>query len=210
VLTPTEADTPVRQDPSAEEDPPAEEDTLQEDGILPAEWESTYQGFADDRKLRLKSGRAVEDVFHDNCSGLLLGSSFSMLARGLIIALDNNTMRSWFKPSEWEEINALVPQLPSADESFVKSLTRFNSVWPNTYLTTIPCHLSANNAKVKTVEGLRNVLDTTSYRPQGTSYDQELHFDAAWADTVIRSLYKPLFWELAIRSEKILQTNGSF
>jgi hypothetical protein len=132
--------------------------------------EDTYAGFEDARKWHLKSGRAVEDVLFENYLSLSQDkSTISLLLRGWIIDLDGPTMKSWFTASEWAEIAATVPPLPSPSEHFGRSLIRFNSV--------------------KTIEDLRNVLDTTSYRPPGTSYDRELHFDSAWADNVIRSLY---------------------
>lgn len=130
--------------------------------------DDVYHGFEEDQMWKLENGTAVENVLHGNYHKLPQDKpTISLLLRGWIIDLDNPTMESWFTTSEWNEIKASFPSLPSPSEYFGRSLMRFHSV--------------------KTVEDLRNVLETTSYRPDGIPYDRELHFDSHWADYVIRS-----------------------
>ncbi|KAI5814154.1 hypothetical protein BZA77DRAFT_319719 [Pyronema omphalodes] len=140
----------------------------EEEGTVAFGVDDVYHGFEKDRVWKLEDGTIVEDVLYKNNPKLPQDkSTVSLLRRGWIIDLDNSTMESWFTTSEWNEIKAAVPPLPSPSEHFGRSLMRFHSV--------------------KTVEDLRNVLETTSYRPEGIPYNRELHFDSAWADNVIRS-----------------------
>ncbi|CAG8561857.1 38226_t:CDS:10 [Gigaspora margarita] len=70
-----------------------------------------------------------------------------------------------FTIEEWKEIQCASKKLPEVDETFVKSMMRF--------------------VDVKTTYELRQVLITTSFVNED-SYSREVHFNAEWAEIVIR------------------------
>lgn len=81
-------------------------------------------------------------------------------------------MKAWFEVDDWEEILKSVPELPSVEDTLLQSLKRFGGV--------------------SSVDRLREVLETVPYRTTGSGtgvdvkYDPNKHFDAEWADSVIR------------------------
>jgi hypothetical protein len=119
------------------------------------------------------------------------------MAHNWIIDLQDESMKCLFNPEEWEEITQCVPKLPTPDVEFARYLSRFHDVW----LRIQDAFPAADNAKVRTTAKLREVLENTSYRPPGKTYNRDEHFDLEWADAVLRGLYVIL--EPAMSSREI-------
>lgn len=67
---------------------------------------------------------------------------------------------------EWNEIRRTVRELPEVDRTFVESMIRFSNV--------------------KATSELRQVLKTTSFLNEDEPYNRDKHYDAEWAELVMR------------------------
>lgn len=67
-------------------------------------------------------------------------------------------MHSWFNDNDWKEILDLVPPLPIVDRDLVISLERFDVI--------------------PTMEHLRDMISTTLFLPEGTTFVHTVHFKA--------------------------------
>lgn len=123
----------------------------------------------EDHKWILRTATCVEDVLLKHAEGRTAKDSMvTALASAYVLDTSNKEMRGWFTRREWEEILQQVPALPPVDTVLVDSLVRFD--------------------RVRTVERLREVISTTSFLPPDTNYDRAIHFNAEWAEMVIRSV----------------------
>lgn len=127
---------------------------------------AAHERFDQRLKWKLNTGRFVEDVLLDHTDDN--NTAENRMAQAFVVDVTSPVMRRWFKTAEWSEICASVPPLPPNDPVLVDSLIRFDGV--------------------HTLAALRDVLETTSYRVPGTCYDRATHFNAEWADLVLRNI----------------------
>ncbi|CAG8747783.1 12231_t:CDS:2, partial [Acaulospora colombiana] len=110
----------------------------------------------------LASGKCVEDTLFEYCRRQPVES----LLHSWIIDLDDQEANSLFTNEEWNEIQCAVKILPEVDHTFANSMMRFSDV--------------------KTASDLRRVLKTTSFLNEDEPYDRVKHYDAEWAEIVMR------------------------
>ncbi|KAA8900878.1 hypothetical protein FN846DRAFT_891972 [Sphaerosporella brunnea] len=134
-------------------------------------FDRSFNSFDPSQKWRLASGRVVEDVLNDHYLEVR-SDHVGHLVRDWVIDLENMTMKRWFTVEEWQEIMDAVPTLPPPTREFAQSLTRFHGV--------------------KTAEALRKVVMSTSFLPEGVSFNREAHFDLEWAHLVVHELLNSL------------------
>lgn len=128
---------------------------------------ATYNSQTPSSRWHLKSSsRAVETVIYESCLGMDAFTFLASLAPSFILDVSDTTTLKWFTEPELAEIMGVVPNMPTADIKMVKSLTRF---FP-----------------AKTTVDLREVLTKTSFLDEGEVYNRDKHFDACWADLVVR------------------------
>lgn len=141
---------------------------------------ATYNSQTPSHRWHLTSSRTVETVLYESCLGMDAPTFLTSLAPSFILDVSDTTMmQGLFTGPEREEIMSAVPDMPTADIKMVKSLVRF---FP-----------------AKTTADVREVLAKTSFLDEGEVYDREKHFDACWADLVVRLMYVPLtqrYWWL--------------
>ncbi|RUP47013.1 hypothetical protein BC936DRAFT_146227 [Jimgerdemannia flammicorona] len=158
------------EDEDSEEDDVGESSTSESDNSSETEasFVKTYKDMDPARKWVLSSGTVVEDVIFRKYKNM----SVELLAHSWVIDLNNHEVASLFSPADWKEISSQTLSLPQFDVLTAKSVSRF--------------------AKVTMTSGLREVLETTSYRSKDELYDREKHYDAEWVDLVMRRML-PLF-----------------
>lgn len=128
---------------------------------------TTYNSQTPSGRWHLKSSsRTVETVIYESCLGMDAPTFLASLAPSFILDVSDTTTLKWFTEPELAEIMGVVPNMPTADIKMVKSLTRF---FP-----------------AKTTVDLREVLTKTSFLDEGEAYNRDKHFDACWADLVVR------------------------
>lgn len=132
-------------------------------------FDRSFNSFDPSQKWRLASGRVVEDVLNDHYLEVR-SDHVGHLVRDWVIDLENMTMKRWFTVEEWQEIMDAVPTLPPPTREFAQSLTRFHGV--------------------KTAEALRKVVMSTSFLPEGVSFNREAHFDLEWAHLVVHEFLR--------------------
>ncbi|CAG8664242.1 10929_t:CDS:2, partial [Racocetra fulgida] len=145
--------------------PPLSEDQNPPPPLIPSQLKDFHKYFTDMSKAHkwvLTSGKCIEDTLFEHCKELLNES----LLHSWIIDLDDREAEELFTIEEWKEIQRETRKFPEVDETFVESMMRF--------------------ADVETESELRKVLETTSFRNEDEPYVQEDHFDAEWAETVMR------------------------
>lgn len=131
---------------------------------------ATYNSQTPSHRWHLASSRTVETVLYESCLGMIAPVFLASLAPSFILDVSDTTMmHALFSGEEREEIMSVVPDMPTADSKMVKSLVRF--------------------FQLKTTADVRRVLATTSFLGEGEIYDREKHFDACWADLVVRLMY---------------------
>ncbi|CAG8689651.1 7436_t:CDS:10, partial [Cetraspora pellucida] len=133
--------------------------------LIPSQLKDFHKYFTDMSKAHkwvLTSGKCIEDTLFEHCKELPNES----LLHSWIIDLDDREAEELFTIEEWKEIQRETRKFPEVDETFVESMMRF--------------------ADVETESELRKVLETTSFRNEDEPYVQEDHFDAEWAETVMR------------------------
>ncbi|GBB93852.1 hypothetical protein RclHR1_02240024 [Rhizophagus clarus] len=113
-------------------------------------------------KWVLSFGRCVEDTLFEHCERLPVES----LLHSWVIDLDDREAESLFTTEEWNEIQRAVKKLPETDRTFAGSMMRFSDV--------------------NTTSDLRRVLKTTSFLNEDEPYDRLKHYDAEWAEIVMR------------------------
>ncbi|RUS27503.1 hypothetical protein BC938DRAFT_483149 [Jimgerdemannia flammicorona] len=153
-----------------EEDDVGESSTSEGDDSFKANtsFVKTYKDMDPTRKWVLSSGMIVEDVIFRKYKNM----SMESLTHSWVIDLDNHEVTSLFSPADWKEISSQTLSLPQLDILMAKSVSRF--------------------ARVMTTSGLREILETTSYRSKDEPYDHEKHYDAEWVDLAMRRML-PLF-----------------
>lgn len=133
----------------------------------------TYSSQTPSHRWRLASSRTVETVLYESCLSMDAPTYLNSLAPSFILDVSDITMmKRLFTPLEREEIMSAVPDIPTADIRMVKSLVRFFTA--------------------KTTADVREVLAKRPFLDEGEIYDREKHFDACWADLVVRLMYVPI------------------
>ncbi|GET00917.1 hypothetical protein GLOIN_2v1552276 [Rhizophagus clarus] len=110
----------------------------------------------------LSNGKCVEDTIYEHCKQLPVETYL----HSWIIDLDDQEVEMLFSVEEWNEIRHTVRELPEVDRTFAESMIRFSNV--------------------KATSELRQVLKTTSFLNEGEPYNREKHYDAEWAELVMR------------------------
>ncbi|CAG8502776.1 32845_t:CDS:10 [Gigaspora margarita] len=131
--------------------------------LIPSQLKDFHECFANMSKAHkwfLASGKCVENTIFEHCKELTNES----LLHSWIIDLDDQEAKELFTTEEWNEIRHEV-QLPKVNETFVKSMMRFSNI--------------------KTTRELREVL-AISFLKKDDPYSREDHFDAEWAEIVMR------------------------
>lgn len=128
---------------------------------------------AQSKRWRLASGQYVESILYLRSRVMKPKTFLNSLAPLFVLDTTNKAVKKWFTDPEWQEISESIPPLPEADAYMTNSCIRF-----------FDC---------KTLEELRNVVDSTCYRDHAEPPDYEKHFDARWADMVVRGMLD--LWE---------------
>ncbi|RUS32611.1 hypothetical protein BC938DRAFT_474912 [Jimgerdemannia flammicorona] len=115
-------------------------------------------------KWVLASGMVVEDVLFKKYKDV----GMELLAHSWIIDLGDHETASLFSPADWKEISSLSLSLPQLDELTAKVMLRF--------------------AGASTTAKLREILETTSYRPKDEPYVREKHYDPEWVHLVMHKM----------------------
>ncbi|CAG8537561.1 9558_t:CDS:10 [Ambispora leptoticha] len=126
------------------------------------DFQESYKKMNVAHKWVLASGKCVEDTLFEYCRRQPVES----LLHSWIIDLDDRETDSLFTTEEWNEIQCAVKILPKVDRTFADSMMRFSNV--------------------KTASDLRLVLETTSFLNEDEPYDRVKHYDAEWAEIVMR------------------------
>ncbi|RUS33381.1 hypothetical protein BC938DRAFT_471959 [Jimgerdemannia flammicorona] len=114
-------------------------------------------------KWLLSSGSYVEDIIFNHGQKL----STESLMHSWIIDLNDAETTNLFTSAEQGEIRATIRKVPEVSRGYAQSLIRF--------------------AQARTADELRHIMETTSFRPEDEAYDREKHFDAEWAENVVRN-----------------------
>ncbi|GBC05148.1 hypothetical protein RclHR1_06060006 [Rhizophagus clarus] len=122
----------------------------------------SYEKMNASQKWVLSSKKCVEDAIFEYCKQQ---PSESYL-HSWIIDLDDQEVEKLFDVEELNEIRYAVRELPKVDRAFAESMMRFSDV--------------------KTTSELRQVLKMTSFLNEDESYNREKHYDAEWAEIVMR------------------------
>lgn len=138
-------------------------------GFALAALEATYKSQTPSHRWHLASSRTVETVLYESCLSMTTATFLASLAPSFILDVSDTTMMALFTGPEREEIMSVVPEMPTADSKMVNSLVRF---FP-----------------LKTTADVRQVLAITSFLDEGEIYERGKHFDACWADLVVRLVY---------------------
>lgn len=139
---------------------------------------AAYESQTPSHRWHLASSRTVETVLYESCLSMTPAAFLASLAPSFILDVsDTVMMEDLFTGTERKEIMSVVPEMPTADSKMVNSLVRF--------------------FQLKTTADVRQVLATTSFLDEGEIYERGKHFDACWADLVVRLMYIPPFHSIS-------------
>ncbi|RGB21728.1 hypothetical protein C1646_731896 [Rhizophagus diaphanus] len=121
-----------------------------------------YKSIPDSSKMRLSTGKIVEDVLFDFCRNM----DYEHHAHSYIIDCDDAEIKSLFTETEWKELIEDRLGLPVNPAHIAKELSKY--------------------AK-KTLRELRQIV-MTPYLQDYVEYDAQQHYDLEWIQTSVRTL----------------------
>ncbi|CAG8789364.1 1639_t:CDS:2, partial [Racocetra fulgida] len=121
-----------------------------------------HSAIPDNTKMRLKSGRMVEDVLFD----YVKDKDYEEHAHSYIVDYDNENIRSLFSEIEWKELIFDRLSVPSLSQEIASELTRYGT---------------------KSLGELREIV-TAPYLQDGDVYDVQKHYNLEWIQMSIRAL----------------------
>ncbi|CAG8530416.1 17627_t:CDS:10, partial [Acaulospora morrowiae] len=120
----------------------------------------SHDAIPDTTKLKLSTGKIVEDVLFDFCKDM----DYEHHAHSYIVNFDDENVKALFTDSEWKELTEDRIGVPIISHDIAKELARYEK---------------------NTLEGLRIVTMTSFLKEK---YDIRKHYDKEWIQLAVRTL----------------------